>query len=789
MVHDSDANHYYAEESADYVQLQEYSTTTGFSDTTELDALSSGTDDSQFDMLSVQGKGIIGLLEKLPLWFKLISMSSVLVLGYILLAIYAIYAQSVRLSTSVSTRNFMRTVNNVNNFMQVLSAERGLTTRFMCTEESIPIEQLYAARANTDAALKDSMNWLNLTFVNKTKLEVMRKNFTDWKGDQNAAYWGMTYFNEISELTMKNLGIASQPVISDRTIPVLLQTMQYVDSIYKSASMSIFFYYSDFSFYEADYDWYAYNYMRLNLLDTLNYAAPTDAVNKMSEMAKVEPIAWVNRFYELLNTDQYKKIRKDFNVSVLATNTLAYEKAATEIAAFTTAYFVKEKESETASASVLFGFVVAGIVVFTIAAFASNLVLSKSITGPWQRMNILQETAVRKFMPQGFLRLIKCKKIADVHLGVSTERDITMMRVEIVNFEIWTKEYDSTQVLSMLNKFLGQVCPLIRQSGGFVEKYNHNGFSAIFTSHRDAVRASDNIRQFLKASEELGVGWGELRVGIALHAARVLAGTVGEDERMDVSVISNETSLNDSLLRVNDKLGTTIVSSKRKEKVKHSRALGKTLDRQQNEVEVIEVYDSRDRVKKTTKKIFMQATSAYANKDYYTAMSLFKQVIGIDNTDNVCNRFITICDQAISHCEMLMGNMQPSDLLTIPQLRTMLEKQCAEEHSEENFELYQLIDQFKVLTSADERKKMAQQIYDDYCDMKGRYPVNVTDKTKTAIRNKLQDPNYVAQVDLLDDLQRQMAINMIDPAKRLMGTMEYKKECLKIIVADMKSLL
>jgi hypothetical protein len=774
-------NIYYqeGESEGEYIQLEDVTQS-------DIDVTTSSEEEPKTNILSIEGTGCIGRIEKLPLWFKLISMSSVLVLGYTILAIYVIVITYRKNQTAASARDFMISINHVNDFIERIQHEREISNHYLCNV-SMSDNELQTAWRASDAALVHASSWINTNFVNLTILAGIRENVTLYKDDLITAYQTLLFYTDVIESTLKTVGTASQSVMSDRSIPVVLNSIQYVDAVFKSSAMALFYFYSDFKHSEADYDLFSYDYIRRFLLDAIRYSAPSSTVEQLDAMKLVADIQKMDIFYVLFNKDNYASIRQNYTFSSVLNYTSTYQTITTAVGASILDFFIHEKELEYDSSVAVFTVVTVLIILFTFAALFSNLILSATITGPWRRLNMLQESTIRKFVPQGFLNLIKCRNISDVQLGISAQRNITMMRVEIVNFESWTKEIDTTQVLSLLNHFLGHVCPFIRQHTGFVDKYNHNGFSAIFVSHRAAMKASINIQRYINTLRNSDYNFRDIRVGIALHAAQVRVGTVGENERMEGAVISDETSLNDYLLRVNDKLGTSVIASKSEHRIKNSRSLGKTLDRQSNEIGIIEVFDPSDATKKSTKDIFSEAASCFANKEYYGAKILFSEVLEHDPSDQVCKSFLGLCKTVIAQCDLIMEKIDAFDILKIPSLRVMLEKQCEEEHSSENYQLYELIENFKTLSSVSERRVLAEQIYADYCDINGKHAVNVTDKTKSAIKVKLQDKDYIVTKELLDDLMRQMTSNMMDPAKRLKATQLYKEACLKVIAVDIRS--
>lgn len=71
---------------------------------------------------------------------------------------------------------------------------------------------------------------------------------------------------------------------------------------------------------------------------------------------------------------------------------------------------------------------------FFVLALVIALITSRTIIGPWQRMLDLQANTISKFVPTGFLRLLRCSSLADVHIGKSVQREITIVFSDIRDF-------------------------------------------------------------------------------------------------------------------------------------------------------------------------------------------------------------------------------------------------------------------------------------------------------------------------------------------------------------------
>jgi class 3 adenylate cyclase len=758
------------------------------------------------DMLSIRGKGIIGLIERIPLWFKLVLMTSVIVIGFFGVAMVVVYFVVDDMAKRTASLAFMNKVTLLNLYVNRLRDERHFVTLYVANSyRENELNLLLTAINKTNIAHEELANGVSLEHsVNKyafyitddqqKMLRVRSEILTKIMGAEDA----MNYYSDCIDHVSQFIGEESRRALnSGASTPTIVLTMDYIESIYKMGALGTFLLGTNFTDGVSSLEYrelISLDLSRDNQYKVLSFIWPQQTldhdVSIYVNATALISFKYMNRYFALLQDAKFDQIRGIYNdPDLFYFHANILQGATRSVGAVTLQVYGQAVQKDLLNSQLWLGLTIAAIIVFFVIGFVCNIIFSRNITGPWQRLNQLQETTIRKFVPSGFLRLINCSRISDVDLGKHDDRDITMVLTEIKDFDGLVRDKSPREILQMLNQFLGHVCPIIRKHGGFVEKYNHDGFSALFRDNRSAVRAAMEIQRKEKSFHVEHANVPEIKTEIAIHAAHVLVGTVGENERMDAVVVSNETRFNDHLELINEKLGSTIVTSKQVTKGSdNSRSLGRTVDKHSGEVEIMEVFDPYDTLKKQTKHTFNQAATAFANKEYYKAMPLFSDVVRANDADHVAKVFLQMCKDFIHRCEEQLGRLEDVELLGISSLRTLLEVYCKKEFSSENLDLYKLIEEFRDVKDSQQRRRMAEQMYTDYCDLNGQYAVNITEKTKTQIKNKLNDPNYVVSVDLMDDLRRQMLVNIGDTAKRFKETIGCKETYMAIFSTDMTPL-
>jgi two-component system sensor histidine kinase ChiS len=147
-----------------------------------------------------------------------------------------------------------------------------------------------------------------------------------------------------------------------------------------------------------------------------------------------------------------------------------------------------------------------------------------------------------RFVPREFLEHLGRKALTDVRLGDHVARDMAVLFCDIRDFTTLSEGMTPSENFNFLNSYLRQLTPIIRSNRGFVDKYMGDGIMALFpVSAQDAVdSAVAMLRQIVPYNRGRRMaGYVDVRIGIGLHTGELILGTIGEDERMQTTVISD----------------------------------------------------------------------------------------------------------------------------------------------------------------------------------------------------------------------------------------------------------
>ena len=153
--------------------------------------------------------------------------------------------------------------------------------------------------------------------------------------------------------------------------------------------------------------------------------------------------------------------------------------------------------------------------------------------------------AYDRFVPHEFLSYLKKQSIVDVQLSDSIEKQMIVLFSDIRNFTRLSEKMTPEENFIFVNAYYSVMGPVVRKNHGFVDKYIGDAIMALFDDADDAVRAAIEMLVTLKEyNRKASPKRPEpLRIGIGLHKGKLRLGTVGEQNRMDGTVISDAVNL------------------------------------------------------------------------------------------------------------------------------------------------------------------------------------------------------------------------------------------------------
>lgn len=267
--------------------------------------------------------------------------------------------------------------------------------------------------------------------------------------------------------------------------------------------------------------------------------------------------------------------------------------------------------------------------------------------------------AYYRFVPQSFLRLLNKDTILDVELGDQAEQNMSAMICNIRDFYMMSKRLTPEENFNFVNSFLKRFGPYVRNHNGMVNKYSGAGFIALFPGAADdALRAAVEMRKELALynTHRANSGYRPVDIGIGLHKGPLRLGIIGEEQRLESSVISDNVNLSNVLERLTEPLGATVLITD-----SVVQALDDAAEFQYRDLGLIQVGGMQEPLhlfdmfegdpetirvlKERTKSRFEEAVTYYQVGRFYDAREAFLMVIKQNRQDKAAQLYFYLCDE------------------------------------------------------------------------------------------------------------------------------------------------
>jgi adenylate cyclase len=149
-------------------------------------------------------------------------------------------------------------------------------------------------------------------------------------------------------------------------------------------------------------------------------------------------------------------------------------------------------------------------------------------------------------VPHQFLHFLGYESILDVKLGDQVQKEMSVLFSDIRDFTALSETMTPEENFQFINAYLSRMEPAITENFGFIDKYIGDGIMALFNgSADDAVKAGIAMLEQLNEynSSRTQPDRPPLQIGIGINTGSLMLGTVGGQNRMDSTVISDAVNL------------------------------------------------------------------------------------------------------------------------------------------------------------------------------------------------------------------------------------------------------
>lgn len=280
------------------------------------------------------------------------------------------------------------------------------------------------------------------------------------------------------------------------------------------------------------------------------------------------------------------------------------------------------------------------------------------------------------FIPSEFLSLLKKDSITDVAHGDQVQRKMTVMFSDIRDFTMFSENMSPQENFNFLNSYLSRVSPVIRQHAGFIDKYIGDAILALFPGDaEDALRAAIEMRYQLAEYNQhrRNSGYRPIKIGTSLHKGSLMLGIIGEEERMQGTVISDVVNTAARMEELTKLYGASIVISEQTlDSIVHPETYNfRFLDNVQvkGKRETISVFENFDgdpetivELKLETKETFEHGVQLYQDGQMAEARMRFETILQKNPDDIAAQLYLQRVDGDVPHHTLAQPVIVPAKI-------------------------------------------------------------------------------------------------------------------------------
>lgn len=155
--------------------------------------------------------------------------------------------------------------------------------------------------------------------------------------------------------------------------------------------------------------------------------------------------------------------------------------------------------------------------------------------------------------------------------GKGEKRDAAILFVDIRGFSQMATTMEASDVMQTLSRYQSRIVPIVQECGGVIDKFMGDGIMATFSIDNDqassslhAIQAAERILLDVDkwADEEPTLhAIGNKGIGIGLASGPVAFGAVGQENRLEITVIGSAVNYSAKLEKYNKVLGSRLIAA------------------------------------------------------------------------------------------------------------------------------------------------------------------------------------------------------------------------------------
>ncbi|MBW4682978.1 MAG: AAA family ATPase [Microcoleus vaginatus WJT46-NPBG5] len=267
--------------------------------------------------------------------------------------------------------------------------------------------------------------------------------------------------------------------------------------------------------------------------------------------------------------------------------------------------------------------------------------------------------AASRFVPNQFLSFLGYESLTEIKLGDAVQLEMSILFSDIRDFTTLSESLNPADNFKFINSYLSRMEPAILENHGFIDKYIGDAIMALFSGEADnAVKAGISMLHRLAEYNQhrTNSGYHPIQIGIGINTGTLMLGTVGGQNRMDGTVISDAVNLASRVegLTKNYGLPLLITQQTYERLTKPADYAIRTIDTvkvkgKSQAVTVYEIFETDPPALKNGKlntlQSFTEALSLYNLEQFNKAAQLFEACLRLNPGDQVAQIYRQRCYQ------------------------------------------------------------------------------------------------------------------------------------------------
>jgi class 3 adenylate cyclase len=266
-------------------------------------------------------------------------------------------------------------------------------------------------------------------------------------------------------------------------------------------------------------------------------------------------------------------------------------------------------------------------------------------------------TAYERFVPHEFLKTLGKDSIIDVQLNDQVQKRMTILFSDIRLFSNLSESMTPEENFRFINSYLNQMGPLVRENHGFIDKYIGDAIMALFDRRADDAIAAAIIMLVRLEAYNQGrqrAGYRPIQIGIGINTGNLILGTLGEENRMEGTVISDAVNAASRLEGLTKHYGIPLIISEHtfndlENPASYAiRFIDRVLVKGKSEpISIYEVFDTDPsdmrKAKLKNKKMFEEALYHFHFQDMSKASELLEKYTIENPFDTIAKNYLVRC--------------------------------------------------------------------------------------------------------------------------------------------------